>query len=130
MRTWQRLVLMAGLLAVGGLVRADGTPPPPKAWEVPGTKAGDEITGPDGGKMVWVPAGELMMGADDIRPAVHQIQITKGFWLGKCTVTNAQYAGYCHEAGVDFPAGSDQVGNFAVVGVSWLEAKAYCRIMG
>jgi hypothetical protein len=51
MRTWQMVMLVAGMLAVGGVVRADGTPPP-KAWEVPGTKAGDEITGPDGGKMV------------------------------------------------------------------------------
>jgi formylglycine-generating enzyme required for sulfatase activity len=116
----------------GGAVRADQAPPPPKPWEVPGTKVGDEIVGPDGGTMVWVPAGSFMMGEEDIGNAVtvHQVRITKGFWLGKCTVTNAQYQRYGQAAGVDFPKDSNQGDKHPVVDVSWLDATAYCLRYG
>jgi formylglycine-generating enzyme required for sulfatase activity len=137
MRTWQVLVLMAGFLVAGGALRADGTPPP-KPWQVPGTKVGDEIVGPDGGKMVWVPAGEFMMGEADFVDAtpIHKVRITKGFWLGKCTVTTAQWQRCIQEGGApDWPAnqgskptvpGSD----YPAVFTSWDSATAYCKHYG
>jgi formylglycine-generating enzyme required for sulfatase activity len=96
----------------------------------PGTAAGETATGPDGGVYVWVPAGELYMGADDIAPPVHRVTISKGFWLGKCTVTNAQYRKYCHKVGVTFPRDSNQGDLHPVIWVSWEEAKAYCEHYG
>jgi iron(II)-dependent oxidoreductase len=119
-----------------------------KPWEKPGTKVGDEIIGPDGGKMVWVPAGEFMLGTNEAidkdedysdfttffsyYPAApaHRVRITKGFWLGKCTVTVAQYRRYCQKTGVEFPNGSDQREDHPVVVVSWIEADAYCSHFG
>ncbi len=103
--------------------------PADKPWERPGTNVGEEIVGPDGSKYVWVPAGEFMMGsedgADDETP-VHPVQITGGFWLGKCEVTNAQYRRFCRATGRQFPADSNQGDDHPVVEVSWEDAQAYC----
>jgi len=97
------------------------------ALDKPGTKAGETATGPDGGVYVWVPAGEFNRG-DKITK--RHIRISKGFWLGKCTVTNAHYQRYCQETGVEFPKGSDQGDNHPVVFVDRAEAKAYCKHYG
>jgi formylglycine-generating enzyme required for sulfatase activity len=91
-------------------------------------RAGQKITGPDGGQMVWVPAGEFMMGTPP-----HRARITKGFWLGKCEVTTAQWERYLQETdahgwsdggeptpGPDYPAWE----------ISWDDATAYCKHYG
>ena len=103
-----------------------------KPWEQAGTQVGQEIVGPDGGKMVWVPAGEFMMGTAeggelfaDARPA-HKVRITKGFWLGKCTVTVAQWRRYLQETGGQAGPGND----YPKVWVSWDDATAYCQHYG
>lgn len=130
-----------------------------KPWELRGTKAGQEITGPDGGKMVWVPAGRFVMGstAADAQDAarlwngsdtlaggvqgaqpsdfaseqpVHQVRITRGFWLGRCTVTIAQYRRYCQETGAAVPKGSGESGDYPIAFATWDEAQAYCRHYG
>jgi uncharacterized caspase-like protein len=76
----------------GALVPADPPAATDQPWSRPGSQAGEEITGPDGGMYVWVPPGEFMMGnddgSDDAEP-VRPVRITEGFWLGKCEVTNA-----------------------------------------
>ncbi len=106
-----------------------------KPWVQRGTRAGEEIIGPDGGKMVWVPSGEFMMGSlegegeDNEHPA-HRVRITRGFWLGKCTVTNAQYRQYCRETGAEFPPFSDQADDHPVVSVNWDDVEAYCKHYG
>lgn len=33
------------------------------SWEQPGSRAGQELTGPHGIVMVWVPGGKFMMGS-------------------------------------------------------------------
>lgn len=38
-----------------------------KPWERQGTKAGEEIEGPDGATYVWVPPGSFMMGASALQ---------------------------------------------------------------
>jgi formylglycine-generating enzyme required for sulfatase activity len=86
-------VLRDGQEPAESVVRvADGLP-----WERPGTVAGQEIIGPDGGPMVWAPPGWFTMGDDsgpaDARPA-HPVTLTHGLWIGKFTVTNAQYAAF------------------------------------
>jgi iron(II)-dependent oxidoreductase len=132
---------MSWIAAIGHC--QDGRP-----WEQRGTKTGDEIIGPDGGKMVWVPAGEFDMGSTDAnvtyvverlsadeawmaneKPA-HRVRITKGFWLGQCLVTNAQYRRFCQESGAEFPTDSDQGDNHPVVCMTWGDAKAYCKHYG
>ncbi len=147
-------VSMSLLAVVAGLSVAQEAKP----WEQQGTKAGEEIVGPDGGKMVWVPAGEFMMGSpegegeSDEHPQ-HKVRITKGFWLGKCTVTNEQYARFLTANGgakdaeghdlIDlssYSCGIERVGNeyrpkegrarHPVIEISWYGAKAYCDKYG
>lgn len=117
---------------------------------------GDEKIGPDGQTLVWVPGGSFMMGNDrqwlpygDERP-VHQVTLD-GFWIGKCEVTNAQYAAFLNDAqpddvsqwydfwgsgysGVELVGGvyqaKAQLGAYPVVFVTWNGAVAYCQRYG
>ncbi len=99
----------------------------------PGSAAGQEATGPDGGTYVWVPPGEFMMGSEDgdeDEKPVHRVRITKGYWLSKCEVTNAQYRAFCEATGREFPSDSVQGDEHPVVYVSWEDAQAYCAHFG
>jgi formylglycine-generating enzyme required for sulfatase activity len=124
----RKAALMMILLAAAIGVGADAQDAKP--WERQGTKAGEEIVGPDGGKMIWVPAGGFDMGSEDCAVLVHTVQISKGFWLGKCTVTNAQYRQYCQASKTEFPTQSDQGDDHPVIYVSWDDAKKYCHRFG
>lgn len=117
------------LLALTPAATAEGKP-----WLQPGETPGQEIRGPDGGAYVWVPPGEFIMGSDsgfggEQKPA-HTVRITRGFWLGKHEVTNAQYRRFCRETGRQFPANSPHPGNHPVVCVSFHDALAYCEHYG
>ena len=69
-----------------------------KIFEYKAAKTGDTmtITLPGGARMemIYVSPGSFMMGSenghDDEKP-VHRVTITKGFWLGKYEVTQAQW---------------------------------------
>ena len=109
-------------------------------WQREGARVGEEITGPDGGRYVWVPAGEFMMGSedyddegsedyDDEKP-VHRVRLTRGFWLSKCQVTNAQYRRFCEATSREFPSHGNQGDGHPVVCVSWDDAVAYCEHYG
>jgi len=127
-----------------------------KPWTRPGTDAGDEIVGPDGGTYVWVPPGEFMMGSDEERDNAkpsHKKRITQGFWLSKCEVSNEQYARFLNANGKNEDREGhrlywDTWGAAAIqreadtyepeaglehhpaVDVSWYGAKAYCDFYG
>ena len=136
--------------------RRPDTPVGPEPWLRPGADAGQEIIGPDGGALVWVPAGEFEMGSEggdsDEKP-VHHVKMTRGFWLGKCEVTNEQYAKFLQELGDDRdtekhllidmrdsscgieiregpPAAKQGREKHPVVEVTWYGAKAYCEHYG
>lgn len=45
-------------------------------------------------ELVWIPAGEFNMGGDDgyvNEKPVHPVKITKGYWMGRFEVTQAQW---------------------------------------
>ena len=42
-------------------------------------------------EMIWVEPGTFMMGQAGVAEPVHQVTLTKGFYLGKYEVTQAQY---------------------------------------
>ena len=106
------------------------TPTPKPKLGIGSTRTNEK----DGMEMVYVPAGEFIMGStryDDEKP-VHTVYLD-AFWVDKTEVTNAMYqecvaAGACQpneDYGADF---NDP--NQPVVGVDWNDAKAYCQWAG
>jgi serine/threonine-protein kinase len=120
---------------------------------------GDTWTRPaDGAEMVYVPAGEFLMGstaddenAPDREKPQHKVTLD-AFWIDKYEVTNAQYAAFLNaegnqeEGGVTWlGAGSDHVriherggvweadsgyADHPVVMISWYGARAYAAWVG
>lgn len=98
-----------------------------------------EVNQRDGARLVWVPSNEFTMGANQgghpgERPA-HRVEISRGFWLYRTPVTNAQYARFlaAHPAQHQPAAWNDEdysAPEQPVVGVSWEEAAAYCHWVG
>ncbi len=69
-------------------------------WRIPGKCPGQEVAGPTLAPMVWVPPppGEFIMGDD--KPgggAIQKVRLSKGFYLMKALVSNAQYTHYLNE---------------------------------
>ncbi len=117
-----------------------------------GPAPGDQMTGPDGQTLVWVPPGSFMMGSEEgynHEKPVHQVTLD-GFWVGQCEVTNDLYAAFLNEArpadvtgwlrtshpycGVEYVEGvyraKASLGSYPVVLVSWYGAVAYCEHYG
>ena len=81
-------------------------------------------------EMVLIPAGTFQMGSekgyDDNKP-VHQVTITKDFYMGKYEVTQAEYEKYC-SYGSSSPSSSKGEGdNYPAYYVSWYDALVYCN---
>lgn len=126
------------------MATAAARPEPPRIQAVtappgvPTTSHGirERIHEKDGSVLVYVPGGEFTLGAEDLDRSkpVHRVRLSP-FWIGKLPVTNEQYARYI-EAHRDRPQPAhweDKRFNAPrqpVVGVSWLEALAYCRWAG
>jgi formylglycine-generating enzyme required for sulfatase activity len=102
-------------------------------------------TEPGAAEMLQVPGGSFRMGADGVGEAdeqpAHAVSI-KGFWLDRTEVTNLQYQA-CVKAGKCQPFRDNVARSFGagpeagfrgdaqpVVGVSYLDAKAYCEWRG
>ncbi len=121
--------------------RSTATAPPPTETPTPEPtprpSLGDTWTrSVDGMEMVYVPAGEFLMGSDegyDDEKPVHDVYLD-AYWIDRTEVTNAQYrqcveGGACPEPecwGDDRFNGPDH----PVVCVSWEDAVAYCQWAG
>ena len=101
---------------------------------VPAEKSGTCRVNPiDGLTYVYIAPGRFTMGAspgdtecrDSERPA-HEVQITRGFWIGQTPVTQAAYAKVMKGANPSHFKGAEQ----PVENVSWEDASAYCKAVG
>jgi formylglycine-generating enzyme required for sulfatase activity len=142
------LLILAGLVVFwlsGGITATSPliptATPRPTATPIP-TLAPDEtpvagsaiISEKDGMKMVYVPAGEFLMGSPDSKGSSdehpqHTVYLD-AFWIDRTEVTNAMYQ-KCVAADA-CPPNSDYGSDFndldqPVVGVSWNDAQAYCQ---
>ena len=110
-----------------------------------GEEGGDTWTRPtDGMVMVYVPAGEFLMGsgdadglAEDNEKPQHTVYLG-AYWIDRTEVTNAQYrkcveAGACREPECPYSWGHESAYNapdHPVVCVSWYDARAYAAWVG
>jgi formylglycine-generating enzyme required for sulfatase activity len=81
--------------------------------------------------MIWVPSGTFTMGSPTTeagrqsdREDEHNVSLTKGFYLGKYEVTQAQYEAVIGTNPSEFNATGN--GNRPVEKVNWTEAVAFC----
>jgi formylglycine-generating enzyme required for sulfatase activity len=101
------------------------------AQSTPGTKSKvPEIPG-----MVWIQPGTFMMGSPESEPGrdddetQYQVRLTKGFYLGKYPVTQAQYQAVMKTNPSRFKSssGGDNPMNRPVDQVSWYDAIVFCN---
>ena len=104
---------------------------------------GDTMTSEDGATLVYVPAGEFIMGSDDGKAdekPVHKVYLD-AFWIGETEVTNKRYEACVNQGTCSPPAsfssynqkgyyGYPQFINYPVLYVSWDQAKTYCTWAG
>ena len=93
-----------------------------------GSDNGTQVLIPEG--FVLIPAGSFQMGSnegyDDNKP-VHEVTITKPFYMGKYEVTQAEYEVYC-SYGSSSPSSSYGDGdNYPAYYVRWYDALVYCN---
>ena len=85
-------------------------------------------------EMVLITDGTFQMGTgngyyENDKP-VHQVTITKSFYMGKYEVTQAEYEKYCSYTGSFSPSSSDGAGdgdNYPAYYVSWNDVLVYCN---
>lgn len=121
-------VLLVGLLAMGaGEVPTNSTSP----------AAPIELTGKDGAPMVVIPEGPFIMGSNDgagnERPE-HKVYLEQ-YAIDKFEVTIGRYAKFLGAAKHASPSAWDDdsvtaAGDRPAVGLSWLDAEAYCKWAG
>src|SRR5438105_1440425 len=104
--------------------------PPGRIDSFLGSKAGAEreIAGI---KVCWCPAGRFRMGSPpgepERRPGEDQIEVrlTKGFWMGKYEVTQAQWKRVVGAFPVKLTAGEGD--DFPIYAINFAEAEQFCR---
>jgi len=108
----------------------------------PKRKPGEIMTNSIGMKLVWIPPGEFMMG--EIRSPKemvsryggrapwyrdnypqHKIKISKGFWMGQCEVTQAQYKSFKEDLYFMKHKGD----NLPAIKIGWDDAIDFCNYL-
>jgi len=82
-------------------------------------------------ELIWVPPGAFMMGSPTGEPDRNKaegpqtrVTLTKGFWLGKTEITQAQYQAVMGSNPSTFTAAGRSA---PVERVSWLDAMRFCQ---
>jgi formylglycine-generating enzyme required for sulfatase activity len=140
------VLILASVLCAHAQLRPEAPPEPnkPPTTKKPAPTAISVRENPkDGLKYVWIPAGKFQMGcspgdsecAANEKPS-HQVNITKGFWLGQTEVTVGAYKRFAAATGRQMPPEPDFGGRslnpgwgneaMPIVNIIWDEAKAYC----
>jgi len=90
-------------------------------------------SGPDNGqeeRFVLIPAGSFQMGSNegkDNNKPVHEVTITRPFYMGKYEVTQAEYEVYCSYGGSSPSSSYGDGDNYPAYYVSWYDALVYCN---
>lgn len=93
----------------------------------------------DGQRYVYVPPGTFQMGCSTgdsycypNESPLHEVRITKGYWMQEVEVTVGSYRKFCERTGSPTQAAPKftQADDHPVVNVSWNEADTYCKGAG
>jgi formylglycine-generating enzyme required for sulfatase activity len=114
---------------VKGRVEDTADNAPSDDWEMTAEEITFDLPGGTKLTMRRIPAGQFSMGSptsesgrdDDEVP--HRVTISRGFWLGKFEVTQAQWQAVMGDNPSHFKNGGD----YPVERVSWEEAKRFCE---
>lgn len=109
---------------------------PPVAMEpltLAGPQSGETMTWLDGSSLVYIPAGDFVMGNNDFNAPTHSVMLD-GYWIQQTPVTNRMYeqcvkSGACTAPRQELggPVFSNpQFASHPVVGVNWDQAQTYC----
>ena len=139
------VIVVLWRISSSGLVAYPVTAAPANAIPALATSAFMRPT--DGMVMVYVPAGNFLMGSTDSDPLAQSNEkpqhsvFLDAYWIDKTDVTNAMYA-LCVKAGACQPPsssssythasyyGNPQYDNYPVIYVIWTDANAYCSWAG
>ena len=92
------------------------------------TDEGSKIIVPEG--FVLIPAGTFQMGSNagyDKNKPVHEVAISKSFYMGRYEVTQAEYEKYCIYGGSSPSSSYGDGDNYPAYYVSWYDALVYCN---
>lgn len=135
---WVRWAVFLLTGALAGCRPGGGPNAPPVSGGLPpvpadafcGSRAGDERA-IAGVKFCWCPPGRFVMGSPrgepERRPGEDQVEVTltRGFWLGKCEVTQGQWRRVSGAFPGPLTAGAGD--DFPVYAVNFAEAEGFCR---
>ena len=79
---------------------------------------------------VFIPAGKFMMGSNEGQEnnkPVHEVTITKPFYMGKYEVSQGEYEKYCTYTGSSPSSTYGAGGNYPAYFVSWYDILVYCN---
>ena len=122
------VALAGGCIPAPDVVGRTASAPGPaagQAWTVPGLRL----------RLIYVAPGSFQMGSNDGAPderPVHRVQLSRGFWMGQCEVTQAEYEAVTSSGADGASGGAVNPSAFAsaqnpVETVSWDEAMAFCE---
>jgi formylglycine-generating enzyme len=134
--------LPAGLFLIStaaGLAVA--SPPTKKKPEAPPVAGAVKRNSRDGLKYVWIPPGTFEMGCstgdlcDGDEKPLHEVTISKGFWLGETEVTVGAYQRFAEDSGRSMPPAPERNSSWRdeampMVELAWADARDYCRWAG
>jgi len=123
---------LGGAMVLFALLPSPNSHPPTTVKPVD-TKTKTKTNLKDGAKMIWIPAGEFLMGSDenDDEKPPHMVNLD-GYWIYKYEVTVAQYRKFCNETGSNMPEAPSWgwQDDHPIVHVSWDNATAYTQWAG
>lgn len=128
---WQMLASLLSVIGLSGCATSDMAESQDSPVEVINVDIGASLTLDLGGgedlQMVWVPPGEFEMGSTDgstWEQPVHQVVISKGFWMGKYEVTRSQWAQV-----MKGDAQQGAISQWPMQGLSWNYCQEFLRTL-